>query len=274
VPEELEIIAATHAPATVKSLVRDLRTLLVQPGDTLLVHSSLSALGYVAGGAQAVVQALLEAVGPDGTIVMPTQSGQLTDPGDWSNPPVPEEWVETLRAETPAYDVHLTPTRQMGQIVECFRQHRGTLRSSHPTVSFAALGPAAESIIRDHPLTRSLGESSPLGRLYEQDASVLLLGVGHANNTSLHLAEYRASWPDKSNHREGAPILVNGRREWVQYEDLDVDEDDFDRIGDAFAATEHEQIGPVGAGIGRLCKQRSIVDFGVAWINEHRTANS
>lgn len=272
-PEELEIIAATHTPATVKSLARDLIALGVQPGVTLLVHSSLSALGYVAGGAQAVVLALMEAVGPGGTIVMPTQSGQLTDPGDWSNPPVPDDWIKTLRAETPAYDMHLTPTREMGQIVECFRQHRGTLRSNHPTVSFAALGPDAESIIRDHPLTPSLGEPSPLGRLYEQDASVLLLGVGHANNTSLHLAEYRASWPDKANHREGAPILVNGQRRWVRYEDLDVDESDFDQIGDAFAATEYEKIGPVGAGIGRLCKQRSIVDFGVAWITDNRTAS-
>lgn len=265
------MIESTRVPATRQSLVADLRALGLETGDIVVVHSSLSALGWVVGGAQTVVEALLEAVGPTGTLVMPTHSGSLSDPADWQNPPVPQGWIETIRSNMPAFDADLTPTRGMGQIVECFRHHRDTRRSDHPTASFAGQGPAAERIVASHPLAPELGESSPLGQLYELDAKVLLLGVTHANNTSLHLAEYRADWPGKGLHRRGAPVLVDGRREWVCYDDVDLDEGDFAEIGDAFAASGRERTGPVGAGVGRLCAQREIVDFAVDWIPAHRT---
>jgi len=79
-------------PFTLDSLVSDLRALGLVAGDTVLVHSSLSAIGYVAGGAQAVVLALLEVIGTEGTLVVPTHSGDLSDPSRWENPPVPEAW--------------------------------------------------------------------------------------------------------------------------------------------------------------------------------------
>ena len=269
-PSEADAIAATSVPATILSLVGDIAALGVEPGGVVIVHSSLSALGWVAGGPQSVVEALLEVVGPDGTIVMPTHSGQLSDPAAWSRPPVPEAWIDPLHEGLPAYDPYLTPTLAMGQVVECFRQHRSTLRSAHPTLSFAACGPKAEAVVGFHPLSPGLGEESPLGRLYELDAQVLLLGVGHVHDTSLHLAEHRASWPGKATMREGAPVRRRGRREWVAYDDLELDESDFDRIGDAFAATGGERSGPVGQGIGRLSRVRALVDFAVEWMNEHR----
>lgn len=267
---EAAVIAATVRPVTIASLVAGLGELGLVVGDIAIVHSSLSALGWVAGGPQTVVEALLRAVGEAGTIVMPTQSGQLSDPERWSNPPVPVDWIGILREETPAYDARLTPTRAMGAVVECFRNHEGTRRSAHPTVSVAANGPLADEIVGLHPLTPGLGDSSPLGRLYELDAKVLLLGVGHANNTSLHLAEHRADWPGKTTRREGAPVLTGGVRQWVTYEDLELDEGDFDEIGAAFASTGREGTGRVGQGVGRICAQRAIVDFAVEWIKQHR----
>lgn len=238
----------------------------------VIAHSSLSALGWVAGGAQAVVEALEAAVGATGTLVMPTQSGQLSDPARWSNPPVPPAWVDTIRAELPAYDPHRTATRAMGQIVDCFRCHPQARRSAHPTVSFAARGPAADQIVGAHPLTPAFGETSPLARLYELDAKVLLIGVGHANNTSLHLAENRADWPGKPRYREGVPVLVDGERRWVYYEDVYPDDEDFPHIGRAFSATGAEHTGRLGAGIGRLCRQRQLVDFAVTWMAANRNA--
>ncbi|MGY6501779.1 MAG: aminoglycoside N(3)-acetyltransferase [Acidimicrobiales bacterium] len=267
---EAEAIDRVDTPATVESLVADLRALGPAPGATVIVHSSLSRLGYVVGGAQAVVLSVLEAVGDDGTVVMPTHSSGLSDPAEWSRPPVPDSWWHAMRATMPAYDPALTPTRRMGAVVECFRHAPGFVRSGHPTMSMGAVGPDAEHIVETHPLHDGAGESSPLGRLYELDGWVLLLGVGHANNTSLHLAEHRATYPAKAQKTSHSPVMVDGQRQWVRYEELELDSDDFDQIGDAFAATGAERVAPVGGGTGRLVRVRDIVDFGVEWIERHR----
>src|SRR4051794_16906227 len=97
---------------------------------TVMVHSSLSTLGFVCGGAHTVVQALLDVIGPDGTLMMPTHSGGLSDPAAWGDPPVPETWWETIRATMPAFDATLTPMRSMGAIVDCFRHVPGVRRST------------------------------------------------------------------------------------------------------------------------------------------------
>lgn len=269
-PSEQSAVDAVDRPATVSSLVADLSRLGIGSGDVVIVHSSLRSIGWVAGGAQAVVEALLTAVGPTGTIVMPTQSGQLSDPAQWEDPPVPAAWHDTIRAEMPAFDPHLTPTRSMGAIIDCFRSHSASIRSAHPTVSFAANGHDAQTIIDDHPLAPGLGDGSPLTRLYDLNASVLLIGVGHGNNTSLHLAEHRASWAGKGQRSEGAPVLVDGERRWAQWEDLDIDEGDFDTIGSAFASAGQQQTGLVGMASSHLMSQRALVDFAVSWMSEHR----
>ena len=267
---EQETIEASSAPNTVESLQRELRNLGLGHHDVVIVHSSLSALGWVAGGPQAVVEALLATVGPSGTVVMPAHSGQLSDPAAWTDPPVPAEWVPVLRDHLPAFDPDLTTTRGMGQIVETFRCHRSAVRSSHPLLSFVAQGPAAEAVVAGHPLQSGLGEGSPLARLYELDAKVLLLGVGHGNNTSLHLAEYRAEWSNKTVVRHGAPVMNDGARAWTWFEDLDHDEGDFVEIGAAIAAAQLQSQGPVGSATALLMDQRVVVDFAVDWMTEHR----
>lgn len=266
---EADAVRATKRPATTSSITGDLVRLGLGPGDIVIVHSSLSAMGFVVGGAQAVVAALLDAVAPTGTIVVPTQTG-LSDPSTWENPPVPASWWPVVRAEMPAYDPALTPTRGMGAIVECFRHHPETIRSAHPRLSFAANGLDAPSIVGAHPLSPGLGESSPLARLYELDAKVLLIGVTDANNTSLHLAEYRADWPGKTFGPERVPMVVDGEPGWVDYEDLSLDEDDFAEIGAAFERTGAASLGTVGRAPSRLCSQRAIVDFAVRWMGLHR----
>jgi aminoglycoside 3-N-acetyltransferase len=267
---EKDAVDGAADPLTAAAITRGLEQLGLPHGATVLVHSSLSALGWVAGGSQAVVMALVEAVGPSGTLVMPTHSGNLTDPAKWSNPPVPEDWWEPIRRETPAFDPSLTPTLYMGAIVECFRHLDGVRRSHHPTRSFAAVGPGAESIVGVHDLAEGFGEGSPLGHLYAADAWVLLLGVGHANNTSLHLAEYRADYPGKEWIRQGSPMTVDGRTQWVEYLELDGDSSDFEALGDGFAQTGVELQTRIGVGTVRLMRQRALVDFGVRWLEDHR----
>ena len=269
---EAETVERTKGmPATVQSLADDLSALGVSSGTTVLVHSSLSSLGWVCGGAVAVVLALEKAVGQDGTLVMPTHTGDLSEPSRWRNPPVPEPWWDLIRQEMPAFDADLTPTRCMGAIVECFRKQNGTLRSNHPIVSFAARGPKARAVTEGTPLDYPTGDESPLGRMYDLDGQVLHLGIDFVCSTSLHLAEYRADYPKRRVIRCGAPVVVDSARRWVEYDDIEYDDTDFDRIGAAYLEhTGHARRGSVASGRAILMPMRSLVDYAVGWIEENR----
>lgn len=266
------IAATSGLPATVDSLARDLATLGLAPGGIVIVHSSMKALGYVVGGPIAAIAALERALGPTGTLVMPSFSSQLTDPASWVAPPVPREWWPTIRAHEPAFDPAATPTRQMGAIPELFRTLPGTRRSNHPHFSFVARGPDAVAITDGHGLGDSLGETSPLARLYERHAQILLLGVGHANNSSIHLAEHRTRVPTRRREKRGGPIQRGDERVWVVYDDIAFDTDDFPMLGEAFGATGRERIGRVGMATERLMRQRDLVDFAVGWMERNRRA--
>ncbi|EYB67111.1 aminoglycoside N3-acetyltransferase [Deinococcus phoenicis] len=256
---EADAIAHTGAPRTRQSLAADLRALGVGAGETLLVHSSLSALGWVVGGPVAVLQALQDVLTPAGTLVMPTFTLNLTDPSGWRRPPVPEAWWATIRAELPAFDPALTPTRNMGRIPELFRTWPGVRRSDHPHSSFAAWGQHAEFVTADHALAFSLGEGSPLARVYDLDGRVLLLGT--EKNTSLHLAEVRAG--RRATAAFGGPVLRAGQRQWVTFEEPDYDDGTFPPVKAAFGASGAVTVGQVGSASARLMRQRALVDFAV-----------
>ncbi|MDE2887224.1 MAG: AAC(3) family N-acetyltransferase [Gemmatimonadota bacterium] len=270
---EDSVIDKTKTPATVNSLQRDLRALGLRPGTVVLAHSSLSAMGWVCGGAVAVIAALQGVLESSGTLVMPAHSPGLSEPGKWENPPVPESWWPVIRENMPAYDEVLTPTSNMGVISETFRRQKGVFRSSHPQLSFCACGPLASRIVVDHSLAFGLGEGSPLARIYDLGGFVLLLGVSHGSNTSMHLAEYRADFPTRRVVREGAPIDASGSRQWTTFEEVEPDSSDFDRIGEEFLTSDAGRVvrrGKVGLADCQLMPQRDVVDFAVGWLEENR----
>ena len=267
--ESESVRQGTAALVTSSELAGDLRALGLGADERpVIVHTAMSALGWVCGGAQAVIESLLAAAGPSGTIVMPAFSAGLTDPSHWTNPPVPEEWWQPIRDSMPAYDPARTPTRAIGVVAELFRTWPGVVRSAHPHASFAAHGPQAADLLAHHPVEGEMDAGTAFASLYDADARILLLGATHASNSSLHLSEYRATWRGKRTIQDGAPMIVNGRRAWVAFETVDYDSDDFARIGADFG--ERATAGKAGRGTARIMSMRALVVFGVAWMERHR----
>ncbi|MFF8636463.1 aminoglycoside N(3)-acetyltransferase [Streptomyces pilosus] len=255
--------APTGPLVTRDTLSARLRALGVRPGEILLAHSSLSALGWVNGGAATVVRALLDALGPDGTLVVPTQTGDLSDPALWQAPPVPRAWWATIRATMPAYDPLTTPARGVGVIPETVRTWPGALRSAHPQTSFAAVGRRAAEVVAGHATDCRLGERSPLAVLERLGARVLLLGAGYDACTAFHLAEYRVPSPRVEVGRPGP----DG---WETVTEVSITSEDFDALGHDFERDRPVVRGTVGAADARLFPLAEAVAYAEGWLGTHR----
>jgi aminoglycoside 3-N-acetyltransferase len=263
-----------ETPVGVDDLARGFRALGIEPGDAVIVHCSLSSFGIVVGGEQAVVEALRLAVGPMGTIVMPAQSWQLCDPDFLDDPALDRDARDRVRRLLPPFDPALTPTRTMGRVAELFRTQPGVLRSAHPHRSFAAEGLEAAAVVAEHEFDDPFGERSPLAKLYAARAKVLLLGVGYESCTALHLAETRAAGADRPRVRNGAPILVDGRRRWTDWLEPVVDDDAFGAVGAAFDAQGGSQRLRIGAASCRVLDLAELVDFARSWLGSGERAST
>jgi len=154
-----------------KRIKDDLIKAGVREGACILVHSSLSKLGNIPGGADTVIDGLIAAVGERGTLCLPTLSYLFTN--------------ET----SPVFDVKSTPSN-IGTIPETFRKRPNVLRSVHPTHSVAAFGARASDIVKDHWMdTTPVGPNSPFRRIYEHNGQILFLGCTTRCNTSIHGVE-------------------------------------------------------------------------------------
>lgn len=253
-----------------EDFVKGFRECGIAEGQTIIVHASLSSLGFIVGGAETLIRALLEVVGEEGTLVMPSQTWKNLDPSTGVHWEEPEEWWPIIREHWPAYDKEVTPAIGMGIAAEMFRKWPGAKRSDHPARSFAAVGKHAEYITRDHDLRNIFGEGSPLDKLYKLGAYVLLIGVGYEKNTSLHLAETRANFSSKKFVNESSAIMVNGRREWLTYNTQAVDDEDFTIIGKEYDEAASIKIHKIGNAEVRFMKQRPLVDWVVQWMEKNR----
>lgn len=253
-----------------KDVIEGLKRVGITEGDSVMVHTSLGRMGFVCGGPQIVIEALLEAVGEDGTVMMPAQSWKNLDPEAGVHWEEPKEWWQAIRENWPAYDKRITPTNTMGAVAEMFRSWPGAFRSDHPARSVAAAGKNAEYLTKEHDLSNIFGTGSPIDKLYRLNGKVILIGVGYDKNTSLHLADARASYPSKHNSKESSAILAGGKREWVTYETLYVDGEDFEEIGRAFEKCHQVKETLIGNAAVKAMSQRELVDFATAWIEENR----
>lgn len=252
---------------TAGDLARDLAALGVVAGDTVMVHAGLRALGAMIGGADTLLHALLEAVGPDGTLMAYT---------DWE---APYEALKDLegrvpaahRAGIPAFDPAASRAiRENGFWPELLRTTPGAVRSASPGPSCAALGARAEWLVVDHPLDYGYGPGSPFAKLVEACGKVLMAGAPRDTMTLLHHAEHLADIPGKRVQRYDVPFPDG----WRRIEEFDTGnpvvaglaEDYFATVVTGFLATGHGAVGPLGSGEAVLVPAAEMVAFAVRWL--------
>jgi aminoglycoside 3-N-acetyltransferase len=242
-----------HPVNTAASLLADFASLGMRRDMIVMVHSSLGRVGRTEGGPIAVIEALLEVLGPDGTLVMPAESPQLSDP-----------------ASLEVFDPKTTATT-MGAIPEAFRSYPGTHRSSHPLVSVCANGRRARAITAEHALELCEGRGTPFEKLYELDGWTLLLGVGFNRCTSLHYAESLV--PNRRTMISRFPIIENGVRVWVEKLSMGTDNGThFPIVGQRFVDRGHVRSGKVGNADALFFSTRALVDFAADYFREVLTS--
>lgn len=234
---------------TTASLAADFVQLGLRPGAIVMVHSSLRRIGWTDGGPVTVIEALLEVLGPHGTLVMPAESPQLAEPGTRH-----------------VFDPRTTPTT-MGAIPEAFRSYPGTHRSNHPLGSVCANGSRAQEITAEHALELYEGRGTPFEKAYQLDAWTLLLGVGFNRCTSLHYAESLV--PNRRTMISRFPIVENGVRVWVEKLSMGTDNGThFPIVGQRFVDQGRVRSRKVGSADALLFSTRALVDFAEGYFRE------
>lgn len=219
---------------SVAQVTGQLGALGVRPGGVLLVHTAFRAVRPMEGGPAGLIEALTAALGPQGTLVMPA-----------------------MTAGDAPFDPATTPTFEMGATAETFRQLPGVVRSGHPGASFAARGPAAQTICAPQPLSPPHGLDSPVGRVYVAGGQVLLLGVGHSESTTLHLAEALAGVPYSVTHP--CVVVTGGEVRTIEIAETDHCCANFARMDGWLRAAGQQREGPVGHAHARLFDAQAAV---------------
>ncbi len=238
---------------TTAALTADLRRLGIAAGDLVMVHVSLRAVGPTQGRADGLVRAVLDALGPHGTMLMVLGA----DPD------------EPFDAQTTEVDVE-----DLGTFAEVFRVQPGVSVSDHAAARMAATGPLAPSLLSDPPLHDYYGPGSTLHRFVEQGGKVLRLGADLDTVTLTHHAEYLADIPDKRRVRRRY-VRADTGEQWI--DSLDDSDgigqwqggDYFPQILIDFIAEGHARTGTVGSCRAELVDGPAFVAFAVAWMNTH-----
>jgi aminoglycoside 3-N-acetyltransferase len=232
---------AAFSYVAVVMLLPQLKALGVPAGGVLLVHSALSRVGC---SPHALIEALLAAVGPAGTLVMPSMA---------DNDDVP-------------FDRAHSSCRAVGVVADTFWRLPNVLRSDSPH-AFAAQGPLAARITKPHPVDIPHGLDSPPGRVYQLNGSVLLLGVGHDADTTIHVAENIAGV--RYRQPKYATVMEHGHARRYDYGETDHCCQRFSLLDDWLA--DRQRRGTVGQAEARLARSRDIVAAALARLRDNET---
>jgi aminoglycoside 3-N-acetyltransferase len=249
------------------SLTRDLRALGLAPGDTVMVHASVRAVGPVAGGPDQIHLAIKDAVGPEGTMLMYASAPDGYDEvGRGMLPPdVEAELLEKL----PPFDAETARSaRDNGALVELLRTYPGASVNDH-VARFVAWGKHAEQLFAEQPWNYAFGSGSALERFVQLDGRILLLGSDHDAVTFLHYAEHVGDFPGKRVVRYLVPVLERRGRVWRAMEEFDTSDAGahanwparfFARIVDLHLRRTGNRGGLVGDAWSHLLSARALLD--------------
>ena len=252
-----------------ESLARDARALGVTPGDLLMVHASVRAVGPVAGGPDQIHLAVKDAVGDGGSLMMYASCPDHYD--EVGKGELPAEVEAELLKSLPPFDPRTARSaRDNGTLVEFLRTWPGTIANDH-VARFICRGPHAAALFTTQPWDYAYGPGSPLARLADLGGRILLLGSDHDQVTFLHHAEHLVDVPGKRVVRFQVPVLDDGRRVWKWMEEFDTSEpahpgwppDLFARIIGAFLAQTGNGGGRVGDATSYLFEARPLLAFAV-----------
>ena len=260
-------------------LARDLENLGLGPDGVTMVHCGMSALGWVVGGAETLVRALLDVLGPGGTLMAYT--GWQDEPPDDLDA-LDDEARGVYLEEHPAYDPRVALSRRdHGRVPEALRTWPGARHSGHPEAGVTAVGPLAEALIAEHPYDDAYGAGTPYARLAELGGQVAVLGAPLDTVTLVHHAEAVAEVPDKRRVSYGSPVTVGGERLWRTFSDIDTSEGalPYERVLGEEPYVEHiarsalvagaGRSGLVGEGTAYLFDARGLVEHAVGWIERN-----
>ncbi|MEM7398046.1 MAG: AAC(3) family N-acetyltransferase [Pseudomonadota bacterium] len=264
---------------TLEQLQRDISALGVMPGDTVMLHVSLRAIGPIENGPAGLLEALTASLGDDGTLLM-ILGARIAH--DWVNKR-PEAERAVLLADAPVFDPLQAPVfAEVGTLAEVFRTTPGTRVTDNPSGRFGARGRGAEALLQDAPWDDYYGPGSPLERLCEADGKILRIGANPDTTTVLHYAEYLADVPNKRRVRrhyrcqgpEGPSVRAVECLDDEEGIVLDEGEDYFARILKDYLALDRAQLGQVGAAPATLIQAADIAAFGARWMTDEFGARS
>lgn len=256
---------------TRRSLREDLERLGIARGDIVMVHAAMRRVGRLVHGPDALIAALRDAVGAEGTVMAYT---------DWDGDY--DEWLDDEGRVPAAWREHILPfdplasraTRDHGVLAEFIRTTPGALRSGNPGASVAAIGARASWLTADHPMDYGYGDGSPLAKLVEAGGQVLMVGAPLDTMTLLHHAEHLARVPGKRLRRYEVPFRDGDGVRWRLLEEFDTSDpvvagfadDFFAEIVRDFLATGRGAQGLVGEAPSVRVEAAAIVPFAVDWI--------